>query len=118
MYYTYMLRCEDNSIYTGITDNLARRMTDHFGQGCRCAKYTKGRRAVRLEAAWKSADRSLASKFEYRIKRLSKAQKEYIIKTPDSLAEMFSGELDIFCYEPVNPAELREAQDCEAGGKR
>ena len=41
MYYTYMLRCTDNSIYTGITTNIERRMEEHFKQNEKCAKYTK-----------------------------------------------------------------------------
>lgn len=40
MYYTYILRCSDNSLYTGITNNLQRRMEEHFNQTKKCAKYT------------------------------------------------------------------------------
>ena len=40
MYYTYMLRCKDNSIYTGITTNLERRMEEHLQKTDKCAKYT------------------------------------------------------------------------------
>ena len=50
MYYVYMLRCEDGSLYTGITTDLARRFEEHRnGKG---AKYTRSRGAVRIEAAW------------------------------------------------------------------
>ncbi len=80
MYYTYMLRCEDNSIYTGMTTDIERRMTEHSSKGGKCAKYTLNHTAVKLEAAWKSENRSLASKLEYYIKTLSKVQKEELIK--------------------------------------
>ena len=42
MYYTYMLRCEDNSIYTGITTDVKRRMKEHFERGEKmCQVYSK-----------------------------------------------------------------------------
>lgn len=80
MYYTYMLRCEDNSIYTGITVNLERRMKEHFEKDKKCAKYTFRHTAKKLECAWKSENRVLASKLEYAIKQLSKIQKEELIE--------------------------------------
>ena len=61
MYYIYMLRCEDNTIYTGITKNLEKRMEEHFEQDEKCAKYTKSHKAQKLEAVWKADDRPLAS---------------------------------------------------------
>lgn len=45
MYYTYMLRCEDNTIYTGITTDISRRMEEHFCKDKKCAKYTKTHQA-------------------------------------------------------------------------
>ena len=49
MYYIYMLRCEDNSIYTGITTDIKRRMEEHFSKDDKCAKYTFRHTAKRLE---------------------------------------------------------------------
>lgn len=80
MYYTYMLRCENNSIYTGITTDVKRRMEEHFSKNPKCAKYTKSHKPQRLECVWESESKVLASKLEYRIKGLTKEQKEYIIK--------------------------------------
>lgn len=79
-YYTYILRCTDNTLYTGITTDLERRMKEHFSQNEKCAKYTKKHKAKKLEAAWTSSDRSTASKLEYHIKHLSKTNKEAIIR--------------------------------------
>ncbi len=80
MYYTYMLRCADNSVYTGITTDIERRMEEHLSQSGKCAKYTRNHPAVKMEIAWESESRSLASKLEYYIKTLSKSQKEELIK--------------------------------------
>ena len=86
-YYTYMLRCIDNSIYTGMTKDLDRRMEEHFSRSEKCAKYTLRHHAKELECAWKSSSRELASKLEYYIKKLSKAQKEELIKK-NNLSEL------------------------------
>lgn len=48
MYYIYMLRCEDNSIYTGITTDINRRMKEHFSKNKKCAKYTLKHTAKKL----------------------------------------------------------------------
>ena len=39
MYFVYILRCEDNSLYTGITNNLEKRMKEHFTRNKQCAKF-------------------------------------------------------------------------------
>lgn len=54
MYYIYMLRCADNSIYTGITTNLQRRIEEHITKSKKCAKYTMRHTAVKLEQAWQT----------------------------------------------------------------
>lgn len=81
MYYTYMLRCEDNSIYTGITTDIKRRMKEHFEQGKKCAKYTFRHTPRKLECVWCSENRVLASKLEYAIKQLKKSDKKKLIET-------------------------------------
>lgn len=101
MYYTYMLRCVDNSIYTGITVDLERRLKQHACKDKAAAKYTRSRTALKVERAWSSATRSSASKLEYRIKRLSKAEKEVLIKKPEILNEFFNDKLDCKMYKVV-----------------
>ena len=49
MYYVYMLRCQDNSLYTGIAKDLQKRMNDHFTRNKNCAKYTLNHKAEKLE---------------------------------------------------------------------
>ena len=80
MYYTYMLRCADNSIYTGMTNDLEKRLEEHVSKSKNGAKYTKSHDVVKLETAGKSKEKSLACKLEYQIKQLSKQQKERLIE--------------------------------------
>lgn len=83
MYFTYIIRCNDNSLYTGITTDVKRRFEEHLAQNYKSAKYTRTHKAVKLEAVWQSKDRISASRLEYQIKRLNKTQKESIITTND-----------------------------------
>lgn len=88
MYYVYMMRCEDNSLYTGMTTDPARRLAEHLGQGAEGAKYTKSRKVVRMEALWQMETRSQALKLEYALKRLPKAKKEQVIQNGENVAEI------------------------------
>lgn len=94
MYYVYMLRCMDNTIYTGITVDIKRRMKEHFSKNDKCAKYTYTHLAKKLEAVWECENKSLASKLEYAIKRLTKQKKEELIKTK-KLEKVFYNEKKI-----------------------
>jgi putative endonuclease len=79
MYYLYILQCADDSLYTGITVDVDRRLSEHNDSKLG-AKYTKARRPVVLVYAQEFADRSSASKEENRIKQLSRAQKLELIQ--------------------------------------
>ncbi len=77
-WYVYMLRCKDNTLYTGMTDDVARRLQAHnAGTG---AKYTRGRGPLTLVYQEACATKSDALKREYAIKRLTRAQKEILIQ--------------------------------------
>jgi len=78
MYFVYILRCNDNSLYTGITTNLCRRFYEHNFTN-KSAKYTKTKRPVKLEYYEVRKTRSEATKRENAIKRLSKEKKENLI---------------------------------------
>ena len=97
MYYTYMLRCENNSIYTGITTDVKRRKEEHFSKDKKGAKYTKSHIPHKLECVWEAPDKILASKLEYRIKKLAKKQKEELILNKD-LEKFFAERLDTSKY--------------------
>ena len=92
MYYIYIIRCKGNVLYTGITNDVRRRMSEHFGRTEKCAKFTRSHQAEALEALWSTSDRSLASKLEYRIKQLTKPQKLRLIGDNGSFREFFGEE--------------------------
>ena len=96
-----MLRCSDNSIYTGITNDLDKRLLEHTSKGKNCAKYTRSHDVIKLETAWKSKDKSLACKLEYQIKQLSKKQKELLING-NKLSAFLSGKIDCRRYKKVS----------------
>lgn len=75
MYFLYILECSDQTFYTGITTNLERRIGEHNGEGKLGAKYTAGRRPVKLMYSKKFKDRGAASREEVRIKKLGRAEK-------------------------------------------
>ncbi len=97
MYYTYMLRCEDNSIYTGITTDIEHRMKEHFSK-INCAKYTYTHTAKKLEAVWESENRVSASKLEYHIKKLIKPKKEELIGQ-NNIEELLNEKIDCSQYK-------------------
>jgi putative endonuclease len=72
-WYVYLIECRDGSLYTGIAVDVALRYAKHVaGKG---ARYTRAHPPLRLLGYHAYADRSEASRAEYRIKRLSPAQK-------------------------------------------
>lgn len=99
--YTYMLRCTDGSIYTGITKDVGRRMKEHKEQGKECAKYTRTHQFLRLEAVFSSSTWSEAAKLEYAIKRLPKEKKEQLIARPELVTAMFGDRLSGCSFTPV-----------------
>ena len=80
-WYVYMLRCRDNTLYTGYTDDPDRRLAVHnAGKG---AKYTRSRLPVSIVYREECPDKSSALKREIALKRLKKAEKEaLILRTP------------------------------------
>lgn len=88
MYYIYMVRCADSSLYTGIAADLARRMREHTGKAATAAKYTRSRQVVALESVWTAADRAAASRLEYAIKKLPRSKKLELIANPARMTEL------------------------------
>lgn len=85
-YYVYILRCSDDTLYTGITTDLKRRVNEHNGLSVKKigSKYTAMRRPVKVIYFKKLEDRSKASKEEFRIKKLKKNGKEKLISSKNS----------------------------------
>jgi putative endonuclease len=77
LWYLYVLRCGDSTLYTGITNNLARRLEQH--NNGKASRYTRSRRPVSLLYQERCLNRSSALKKECRMKSLSRKEKEAYI---------------------------------------
>ncbi len=97
MYYVYMLRCSDNSIYTGITNDIKRRINEHFTKNKKCAKYTKVHNVIKIEAVFKTETKSMAAKLEFHIKKLKKHEKEDLILN-NNIENYMKEKLDVEKY--------------------
>lgn len=75
----YILLCADGTLYTGIAADVARRLAQHNGEKTGGARYTSGRRPVKLVYEAKFASRSAALKEELRLKRLPRAHKQSLV---------------------------------------
>lgn len=78
MYYIYLLRCSDNTLYCGQTTDLERRVKEHNSEKSK-SKYTRGRQPVRLVYFEKYKTLNEVLKREWQIKKLTKKQKEILI---------------------------------------
>ena len=79
MWYVYIVRCADRTLYTGVARDLRARIEVHnAGRG---AKYTRARLPVKLIYQETVANRSAAQRREHAIKRLSRAEKRALAKT-------------------------------------
>jgi len=78
-YLVYILRCADDTLYTGITTDMDRRLQEH-NSSQKGAKYTQTRRPVSLVYTEETVDRSAALKREYALRNYSRTQKLALIK--------------------------------------
>jgi putative endonuclease len=72
----YIVRCADDTLYTGIAKDVARRVQEHNSNGALAASYTRARRPVVLVYQEAAVSRSEALKREYQIKQMSRNEKE------------------------------------------
>ena len=82
MWYVYILRCADDSLYTGVTTDVLRRFKEHT-EGKTGAKYTRANKPIEIVYTHKYDTRSEAQIEEARIKKLSKVQKEKLVSLSD-----------------------------------
>jgi putative endonuclease len=75
VWWVYMLRCADGTLYTGITTDVTRRLAEHNGAGGLGARYTRSRRPVHVVHVEATGSRSAAARREAAIKRLDRARK-------------------------------------------
>lgn len=77
IWYVYIIQCKYGSYYTGITNNIQKRLELHSNN--KGAKYLKGRGPLKIVASWEFSNKSEAAKREAQIKKLTKKQKEKLI---------------------------------------
>lgn len=86
-YWVYILLCENNTYYTGYTNNLLKRYQSHVDGTGKC-KYTRSFKPIKIAQSWKISKGKLeAMKIERFIKKLSRTEKETIIADPLKLLE-------------------------------
>ena len=78
-WWVYMIRANNDSIYTGISTDVARRFEEHSSGNPKGARYLKGKGPLQLLFKKRVGDKSLASKVEWQIKQLPKLKKENIV---------------------------------------
>ena len=87
MYWVYTLLCEDDSLYTGFTDDIKHRIYVHYHGLRSAAKYTRSHKVKNLAALWKTDSETGARKLEYRIKQLPKSKKLLLIEKPEQVLD-------------------------------
>ncbi len=78
-WHVYLIRCGDDSLYCGIATDVARRFSEHEGQGPKSAKYVRGRLPLKIVYRREVGNRSEATREEMRIKKLSRSEKTKLI---------------------------------------
>ena len=82
-WWVYLVRCSDQSLYTGVTTDLVRRVDEHNGEHPGGARYTRARRPVALVWSERCNSRSEAQRREAAVRRLSRRQKDRLIDHGD-----------------------------------
>lgn len=91
-WFLYLIECADDSVYTGITTDVAARFDEHAsGKG---ARYTRSRKPRAVLASFPLPDRSIASRAEYWVKRLTAAQKRELAADPDARVGVAGRDVD------------------------
>jgi len=88
-WYLYLIRSQDNRLYTGITTDIPRRFAEH--QAGKGAKALRGRGTLLLVFSELIGSRSQALRIEYKIKQLTKTQKERLVSQEASLEDLIAG---------------------------
>ncbi len=88
VWYLYLIRCRDGSLYTGISTDVNRRFHQHQGKGNAGSKYLKGRGPLALVFEKRLGNKTLALKVEGRVKKLSKGRKERLVEVPEHIEEI------------------------------
>ncbi|MCD8219864.1 MAG: GIY-YIG nuclease family protein [Ruminococcus sp.] len=105
MYSIYVLRCQDQSLYTGITTDFTRRIRQHCGIERGGAKYTCSHPPTAIACIWETACHNTAARFEIFFKQLSRKEKLALIAAPSDWHTFFP-QLADETITPVPPKPL------------
>lgn len=86
-----MIRCADDTLYTGITTDVERRFGEHADGGPKAAKYVRGRGPLELVAHVEVGPRRQAAQLECRIKALSRIEKEALLTGVSKIEQLIEG---------------------------
>ena len=89
IWHLYLIRTRQNALYTGITTDVLQRLAEHKA-GKQGAKYLRSKGPLQLVYQIEIGSRSTASKAEYKLKRLTKPQKEKIVSSSPSKQALLS----------------------------
>ena len=79
-YFVYLLQCSDNSLYCGVSNNLAKRVKEHNTSKTKASRYTRARRPVKLVYVEEYKDIKTAMQREAQLKRYTRPKKEALIR--------------------------------------
>ncbi len=100
-YYVYILKCHGGVLYTGITADIKKRIREHVLALPAGAKFTRAHKPEEIVGLWKTENKSLALKLEYRIKSLKRTEKLKLIASPETVSGIASA-------APVEPPALAD----------
>ena len=86
--YTYIIECEDGSLYTGIAKDIVQRLRQHYHHLPGQAKYTMSHQMKILRALWETEDKVTACRLEFWIKKLTRKQKLKLIENQASITSV------------------------------
>ncbi|ALO46815.1 GIY-YIG nuclease family protein [Pseudohongiella spirulinae] len=84
-WWVYIVRCADDTLYTGISNDVERRVSEHQSQGRKTARYLRGRAPLALVYTQQAGDYGAALRLEYRIKQLDRRAKLRLISGDESI---------------------------------
>ena len=112
MAYVYIVKCDDNSYYTGIASNAKRRIKEHYLKMPTCAKYMRSRNITEVSAVWEVSSYSYAAKLEYYIKKkLTHSKKQQLVENQNMFKTLIPQELQVLSYNRIEEITL---EDCLA----
>lgn len=101
-YWVYILYCENNTYYTGFTNNLTKRYQSHVDGSGKC-KYTRSFKPLGIAQSWKiKSDRAFAMQIERHIKKLSHSEKKELINNPSLLESIYMEKSGAFNPTPLS----------------